>query len=150
MPAPGPRDQEPVTGSVAPDDPSALVASLYDAFARQDLVAVVSLLDGHIAWHEPDGLRYGGVHIGPRAVITNVIEPMSRDVDGFGIEPEEIIGRDDRIVVLGRYRGRGRATGSRFEIPFAHIWRVEAGRATEFRVYTDTALFNAALAADRR
>ena len=43
------------------------------------------------------------------------------------------------------FRFSGRAGNGRLDAPFAHVWRVRGGLAAEFRDFTDTAAFLAAL-----
>ena len=51
----------------------------------------------------------------------------------------------DRIVVLGRIRGRARETGREFEVLFADIWTASDGVPSRLRSYFDTAPTTAAL-----
>ena len=43
----------------------------------------------------------------------------------------------DSIVVLGTATGRGRKTGVRLEVPFAHVWVTRDHQIVEFRQYID-------------
>jgi ketosteroid isomerase-like protein len=54
---------------------------------------------------------------------------------------------EDRLVVLGSYRGAARATGAPVEAAFAHAWEARAGRIARLEQITDTARWAAALAA---
>jgi len=47
--------------------------------------------------------------------------------------------------VLGRLRGRARATGDVFEVHFAHVWTLSDGMPSRCRSYFDTAPVMAAL-----
>ena len=47
--------------------------------------------------------------------------------------------------MLGRYRGVAKQTGKELDVPFVHVWRVEAGKAVRFRQFLDTAGWVAAL-----
>ena len=122
-----------------------LVRSIYDAFARRDLAAALAALDPDVVWVEPDleGLPVAGAHHGREAVASGVFAAGADTWDAFRIEPQELIGAGEAVIVLGAFRGAG--PGGPLEAPFAHVWRVRAGLATEFRNYTDTAAFQVAL-----
>jgi ketosteroid isomerase-like protein len=66
-------------------------------------------------------------------------------------EPEEFVRDGDRLVVLGHFHGRSRATGEQVAISFAHVFRLSGiegplsqQRYAAFELFIDTA---AALAA---
>lgn len=46
---------------------------------------------------------------------------------------------DGRMLVTGRYVGRGRGDGGPLDAPFAHIVSASRGRITGLEQYTDTA-----------
>jgi uncharacterized protein len=122
-----------------------LARSGYEAFARGDMAAVVALMDSAIVWHEAESLPYGGVYHGPEAVLENVFMAIGRDWEPFAAVPREYIQADRDVVVLGEYSGTHRGTGKAFVAPFVHLWRFEDGLLVEFRQFTDTALWLAAM-----
>lgn len=123
-----------------------LVRSGYEAFARGDIPAVLALMDSSIVFSEAEGLPYGGVYHGPDAVLENVFMALGRDWEPFSAIPDEYIAAGNQVVALGEYRGTNRETGRAFVAPFAHVWRFEDGLLVEFRQFTDTALWLAAMA----
>src|SRR5206468_8556943 len=46
----------------------------------------------------------------------------------FGLEVSELIDAGDKVVVIGRLVGRGRASGVKVEQPIAGIWTLQDGR----------------------
>ena len=123
-----------------------VVRSVYDAFGRGDVPAALGAFDGDIEWHEAEGMPYGGVHRGPEAVAGNVLGPITTDVEGFTVTPEEFLAAGDEVVSLGRYTGRGAQSGVELDVPYAHAWTVRDGKIARFRQYTDTQKFNEMLA----
>ena len=121
------------------------VQQLYSAFAEGDAVGLQNLLaDTH--WVEAAGMPYGGIYRGFGQIAENVFGPINNDVQGFTAKPDEIIpAGDDRVLVLGTYRG----TGSNGEVatPFAHLWTVREARITNFVQYVDTHLFRQSIGA---
>lgn len=51
---------------------------------------------------------------------------------------EEFIDAGDKVIVIGRTRGRVRATGVQFNIRAVHVWRVKDGRGIRFEANVDT------------
>ncbi len=124
-----------------------IVRQGYDAFNRGDIDAVMGFLDPEIEWQEPDveGMPSRGTHNGAEAVANNVFAAAVENWDGFGATPEEFLDAGDRVVVLGRFRGRGKASGGTLDAPFAHVWTLRDGKAVQHRNYADTASFLRAL-----
>jgi ketosteroid isomerase-like protein len=59
------------------------------------------------------------------------------------VRPERYVEENGTVVVLGRHVGRG--AGGEFDVPFAHVWDLENGKATSFYEHFDTVKLNAAL-----
>ena len=57
-----------------------------------------------------------------------------------------MLGGDDHVVVIGRYTGRAKAIGRPLDIPFAHVWKFQNGKAVRFHQFTDTRGWTDALA----
>ena len=121
------------------------VQQLYSAFAEGDASRLQELLaDTH--WVEAAGMPYGGTYSGFNEIAANVFGPITSDVQGFAAKPDEIIpAGEDRVLVLGTYRGNGSA--GQVAAPFAHLWTIRDGRVTNFVQYTDTHLFRQAIGA---
>jgi uncharacterized protein len=118
-----------------------VVRGVYDAFGRGDVPAVLGATAGDIEWYEAEGMPYGGVHRGPQAVAEKVLAPLVADVEGFTVTPEEVIASGDRVAVVSRYTGTGKATGRSLDLPVAHVWDVRDGKIARFRQFADTAKF---------
>ena len=115
----------------------------YDAFNRGDIDAVMDLLDPEIEWQEPDvGISpVRGTHHGPQAVANDVFGSVPEHWDEFQAVAEEFLDAGDRVVVLGHFRVRGKATGKTVDAPFAHVWTLRDGKAVYHHNYVDTATF---------
>jgi len=59
--------------------------------------------------------------------------------------PEEFIDGGDTIVVLGKYSGTYKATSKSFQANFAHVWKLQDGKAIRFIQYVDTLLVHRAM-----
>jgi ketosteroid isomerase-like protein len=123
-----------------------LVQRSYEAFARDDLDAVLADMHPEIEWHQAQGLPHGGFYRGVDEVRRNIFDPLDGEWwDEFTAEPDEFLDAGSEIVVLGRYRGVAKQTGRALDVPFVHVWSVEAGKAVRFRQFLDTAGWVAAL-----
>ena len=67
-----------------------------------------------------------------------------------GLDPDDFLDAGDRVVVLGRMRGRAKSSGAEFEVEFAHVWALTDGVPSWFRGYFDTGPILAALQASER
>lgn len=124
---------------------SETIRTLYAAFARGDVPAVLAGLAADVKWTEAEGFPYGGTYTGPDAVLQNVFMRLGTEWDGFAAVPHEIVAEGETVVALGEYGGTYKATGKRFSAPFAHVWKLRGGKAVSFQQYTDTAVVQRAL-----
>jgi uncharacterized protein len=118
-----------------------IVEGIYGAFGRGDVPAVLGSFADDIEWFEADGMPYGGLHRGPEAVAQNVFGPITEDVEGFAVTPEELIGSGATVAAVVRYTGTGKATGKALDVPVVHVWDIRDGKATRFRQFIDTVKF---------
>lgn len=118
-----------------------VVKRAYAAFADGDVPAVLAVFADDIEWHEAEGMLYGGVYRGGEAVVQNVFGPISQDVEGFAVTPEEFMAAGDTVAVVVSYTGTGKATGKPLDLPVVHVWDIQDGKAVRFRQFADTVRF---------
>jgi uncharacterized protein len=118
-----------------------VVKRAYAAFAEGDVPAVLGAFADDIEWHEAEGMPYGGVYRGGEAVAQNVFGPISQDVEGFAVTPEEYMASGDTVAVVVSYTGTGKATGKPLDLPVVHVWDIQDGKAVRFRQFADTVKF---------
>ncbi len=117
------------------------IKRIYGSFAQGDVPAVLGAFADDIEWYEAEGMPYGGLHRGGEAVAQNVFGPISQDVDGFAVTPEEFMGSGDTVAVVVRYTGTGNATGKALNVPVVHVWDIRDGKPARFRQFIDTVKF---------
>jgi ketosteroid isomerase-like protein len=117
-----------------------LIKGLYAAFARGDVPTVLAALAPDVRWVEAEGGPYGGLSVGPQAVLENVFMKLGGEWDGFAAVPEEFVAQGETVVALGQYSATYKATGRSFRAPFAHVWKLKNGKIKNFRQHTDTAI----------
>lgn len=117
-----------------------LMKSLYQAFGRGDVKAVLDAFDPQIRWMEAEGFRYAGgnPYDGPGAVVEGVFQRLADEVDGFTVNPQRFFECDETVITEGRYRGTVKSTGSPVDAQFAHVWTIRDGKVAGFQQYTDT------------
>ena len=125
-----------------------LVRSIYEAFGRGDVPAVLALFTDDIEWNEAENFPYadGNPYRGPQSVLQGVFARLGAQWERFSVEPQELLDAGDRVVALGTYRGTHKATGKPVQAQFAHVWSLRAGKAAKFQQYTDTHQFAQAVA----
>jgi ketosteroid isomerase-like protein len=114
------------------------VKGIYGAFGRGDVPAVLGAFAEDIEWFEAEGMPYGGLYRGPDAVAQNVFGPITEDVEGFTLVPEEFLESGATVAVVIRYTGTGKATGKALDVPAVHVWDIRDGKLARFRQFIDT------------
>ncbi|MBL8298947.1 MAG: nuclear transport factor 2 family protein [Rhodanobacteraceae bacterium] len=115
-----------------------LVRSVYQAFSVGDIPSVLRALSPTVHWTEAAGGPYGGISIGPDAVLENVFMKIGAEWQGFSAAPKEFVVEGSTVVALGEYSGTYKATGKSFKAPFAHVWKFDGDLIASFHQYTDT------------
>jgi ketosteroid isomerase-like protein len=68
---------------------------------------------------------------------------FSREFDDtwekFAIEEQEVRDHDDTVVILGRVKAKGKASGVALETPVAYVHTLREGKLTRTRVFFDHA-----------
>jgi ketosteroid isomerase-like protein len=100
----------------------------YEALNRGDLSVVLELIHRDIEWHEPDPSPDAGTHTG-RDSFERFLCGWMDSFDGFKVEPEQVLERDDKLIAVVHQSGRGRASGVQVDARLAHVWTVKDGRA---------------------
>jgi ketosteroid isomerase-like protein len=128
---------------MAEEDVQAL-RRIYNAFSRWDIDELWRDVSHDFEMNLPETLPFGGTRHGYDGVqaFANVHQDY---VQGPWADPDDFLDAGDRVVVLGRTRGRAARTGREFEMSFAHVWTLSDGVASRCRVYVDSAPFLAAL-----
>jgi 2-(1,2-epoxy-1,2-dihydrophenyl)acetyl-CoA isomerase len=113
----------------------------YAALHAADVPALLATLHPDFRGRVTAGLPFGigGDADGPVAMLRDV---WGRAATHYELhpEPEQYLPTDDgRVLVLGWYLGRARATGRELRARFAHLVRVADGQVVELEQITDSA-----------
>ena len=113
----------------------------YAAFGRGDIRALLNLYTEDVEYvipGPPDIIPYAGTYRGHDQV-AQFFSLLADAVEFEQFEPQQFIAQGDRVVVLGRNRGRVKATGHSLVEEWAHSITLREGKVTRFQAYNDTA-----------
>ena len=90
-----------------------------------------------VEWREdpawPGSATYRGVEQVRRVILDRM------DTLDFSQQTEDLVDVDDKVVVLVRWVGRGRASGAQSEISMAMVWTVREQAITRVEFFLDRA-----------
>ena len=113
---------------------------LYAAFAAGDVPTVLGSMSEDVEWWEAEGNPWypGRAFVGPQQVVDGVFARIGAEIEGFEVVPERFLSDGDQVVMVGRYRGKGIATGNLLDAQALHIWTVRDGKVVGFQQFVDT------------
>jgi ketosteroid isomerase-like protein len=123
-----------------------IVRSIYDAYHRRDFAAFFALLDPDIEVQQTPQLPWGGEYRGydrVRELFKQVAELTETQPT-----PEEYFECGETVVVIGRLRGRARATNRPIDLRVVHAWTLRDGRVVRYDPYMDSTKMLEALRPD--
>ena len=113
-----------------------IVRSSYEAFGSGAFAAVLETMDPEIEWVDQESLPWGGVHHGHDEFAAHM-QSFGANFEEFRVEPREFLDAGDRVVVTGRFAGRG--GGGEFDVGVVYTWELRDGKVARVEGYTDTA-----------
>jgi uncharacterized protein len=122
----------------------AIVRRLYDARGHPDIIRQVLAPD--IRWEVVEGFPYSGVYVGLDDVLRHCFGRLFQAFESFVAVGTEYFESGDRVIALGSYTGRAKATGKEFTARFAHVWTLQGGKIVRLQQCADTVQVTRALA----
>jgi ketosteroid isomerase-like protein len=113
-----------------------IVRSIYEAFARGDVEAILNSLDEQIDWRAPANLPHGG-HFDGRQDVARFFQGIGEHWETLSVDVQDVLGDADLVVVLATIRGRLRATGEDTGYTAAHAWTLRDGTPIRFAETVD-------------
>ena len=122
------------------EDNKRVVQSVFEAFGRGDIPGVLRHVAEDAEWAAPgpEHVSYFGERRGREGAL-EFFKNLGSDVEFELFEPGEFVAEGDKVVVLGRERGRVRRTGKVFDNAWALVFTVRDGMVAGFRCYENTA-----------
>lgn len=114
-----------------------IVRRVIDAWNRDEQETVIRFLDPDVVFDATRRLinprTYTGME-GMRAMLADRDEVWEE----FRTEPDEFVDAGDRVVVIGRWAGKGKGSGIEVQQPVAHVFTLRGGRVVRWELgYTD-------------
>jgi len=120
-----------------------LVRAVYAAYARRDMASAATLFHPEGVAFQTPLLPWGGEHHG-RAGLLAFMGGLTRHIE-TEIVDETLFEAGDRVVSIGRSRGRAVQTGVAFTLDAVHIYTLRDGMIVRYEAYVDTPGMLAAL-----
>ena len=127
-----------------------VIQSLYQAFGKGDVPAVLGSFTPDIDWRQAEGNPYqpsGEPWTGPNAVLENLFMRLGTEWDGFTVHPKRFHDAGGTVVVEGRYTGTFKPTKKSLDCQFCHVWTLRGGKIAAFQQYVDTGKLQAVMQA---
>ncbi|MFD6894653.1 nuclear transport factor 2 family protein [Rhodococcus sp. NPDC060086] len=128
-------------------DRAEVAAGLYRSLAEGNRGDILSRLHPTFSGHTTAGLPLGlgGVYGSPQTMLRDFWGQIARSWIAAAYPSEYLPLDDDRLLVRGVYRGRGKKSGTEFDAEFVHILRFDGDRIVELTQLTDSARWAHAL-----
>src|ERR1051325_8277060 len=119
------------------------VQSMYAAFGRGDIAALLGGMTADIDW-QTIGRQKDFPTLGARkgaAQVQEFFRLVAEHEDFSDFSPREFYAADDKVFVLGSYSLKLRKTGTPISSEWVHVFTLKDGKVSRFREHTDTAQF---------
>jgi len=110
------------------------------AYNEGDLDAVLEAFDPEVEWHAVFQVMLGGAATVCRGheEVRAYFQELAEDFVELRLTMDEFRNLGERLVVVGRFGGRGRASGAEIHSPIVLVADFKAGRIFRMRDYLDT------------
>jgi hypothetical protein len=125
----------------------ATVQSLYEAFGRGDIPAILDMQSDEVTWEAWDGQNAGQdagvpwlqVRRGKEGVGA-FFQDLAEGLEFHSFEPRNLLEGGNQVASTLAIDATAKATGERFQDEEIHLWTFdEAGKVVGLRHYADTA-----------
>ena len=128
-----------------PQDNVKIVQQVYENFQKGNIPALLKSLTDNVEWELPEveNVPIAGKRQG-RDRVADFFSELNETQETIDFIPRDFIAQGEKVVVLGSYTWRVKASGGRFTSDWAHVFTMRDGRIERFQEYTDTAAVAAA------
>jgi uncharacterized protein len=118
-----------------PNENIAVVRRLYEARGNPEVIREVLAPD--VRWEVVEGFPHSNVYLGLSGV-ADFFTRLFSDFEDWYTEPSEFFETGDKVIAIGTYSGRAKATGKTFKARFAHVWTLRDGVIVRLQQCADT------------
>jgi len=117
-----------------------VVEQAYQNFKSGNIEALLGQMSDNVEWQLPEieNVSFSGLKHG-REGVSEFFSQLAEQQDVLAFEPREFIAQGDKVVALGSYNWRVKATGRNFGGDWAHVFTIRDDKITGFHEYMDTA-----------
>jgi ketosteroid isomerase-like protein len=119
-----------ILGCVPPENVE-IVRRFYDAWARNKVPGPTELLDPSVEYVNPPGAIEPGIRRGI-AAFNDALESVLDGWELWHMEPEQLTQVGDQVVVVVRYRARGRTSGVEVEGRESALFTLNDGKLVRY------------------
>ena len=111
-----------------------IVKQGFERYAAGDIPGFLELVSTDIQWDHrgPDGVPFNKLFQGREGVV-EFFKLLDETSEPLTFEPREYFAAGDRVVALGFFRYKVKATGKEWESDWAMAFTVQNGRMTHWR-----------------
>ena len=137
---------------VRDDAAVAEVQAAYADFGRGDIPSLLNRLTDDIVWTTPGAgtLIPQAGRIQGKAAVAQFFQGVGEKLEFHDFSPNEFISNGDVVVAIGTWDATVRGTSVRIKDGFAMVFRLRGGKIAEFREYSDSREYAAALESLRK
>ena len=110
-----------------------------DAYNAGDFDAVLEAFDPEVEWHAVFQVMLGGAATvcRGREEVRDYMRELAEAMVELGLTLDEFRDLGERLVVIGRFGGRGRASGAEIDAPISFLADFKEGRIFRMTDYLD-------------
>jgi hypothetical protein len=112
---------------------SEIIRKAYQDFANGNIPAVFAAFDAAITWHVPGHSPLSRDYRGHDQIGGFFQRTMELSGGAFSIDVHNVLADGDLVVVLATVNAQRNGVAASF--PEVHVWRLNNGKAIEFREY---------------
>lgn len=124
------------------DDNVKTIQSVYEAFGRGDVAAILDVLTDDVDWAsdaDSTEVPWWGVRHG-KADVADFFTKLGTEMEVEEFTPLAIIGDGDDVLTVVRYGAKSRTNGKSAAMTFHHHWKFRDGKIAYYRGAEDTLL----------
>jgi hypothetical protein len=137
---------------VRDDAAVAEVQAAYGDFGRGDIPSLLNRMTDDVVWTTPGAgspIPNAG-RLQGKAAVGRFFQDLGETLEFHDFSPNEFISNGEVVVAIGTWDATVRGTSVRIKDGFAMVFRLRGGKIAEFREYSDSREYAAALESRKR